>query len=235
MTKLSCLLAVTSVALFTPVLTACDKGPQPENVCDDHLATRKKDAWPADAEIKTACVKELSALKKKDEKAFGELAGCLRRSAMRGPSGVNQCLALKGDPYAYGFAADASGAWAQGTPKKLSEEACNEGAYVIARRKLELHILKDEAGQKAHEVELAKACTQSKDDPLYASMYACMRRATKSEELMKCAGTDPSAGPDGTSASVIEACVSDCTKKHGRDASAAYMSCFDGCKAKGGP
>lgn len=229
MTKLFCVLAcVVSLA-------GCDKGLQPDKVCDEHLATRKKDAWPAGVEVKNACVKELSSLKQKDEKELGELAGCLRRSAMRGPSGVNQCLSSRGDAYAYGFVPDAAGAWADGEPKKLSEEACNEGAYVIARRKRDLKLLKDDAAQKAHEVELSKACMESKDDPAYAAMYACLRKATKSEELMKCSGRDPSAGPDGTSAKVIEACVTDCTQKHGRAASAAYMSCFDACKAKGGP
>ncbi len=237
--KISALWLVVG-AVGVSSIAGCKTGETPDKMCESYVAQRKKADWPADDAVKKECVADLTGLKERigDEK-FKRVEGCFGETVTVDQSHVcfdNWARDSKDDHdgagWSGGIASDASGAWAEGTPKKLDTEACNEGAFVIASRKFAFGLFKTPPEKENHARELAKACKEQKSDAAYAAQFACMRRAKKQADLASCVGgvaANPYGDPD-----VIEACVSKCSAQHGREATPAYMDCFNTCKASGG-
>lgn len=213
--------------LFLAALApACKDENSPESLCTKFMETRKKDEWPAGDSVKKACVEELESRKKADAERYKSVSYCFSDDI------VSSNVCFDANTLKYGFVADASGDWADAKPQKLGAAECNEGSYVISMRKLDLKLLGTEAARKDHEKELATACKQQRDDAAYAQMFACLRKATKMDEFMKC---NPPVGAGGDDPVVIETCVAHCRPKAGDDPSnPEYQGCFQGCKANGG-
>lgn len=223
------------ILLFSTIAsTGCER--KPEATCESYIKLRK-DEWPTSKEVQKECEKDLTALKERSPKAYTCAQECVAMTAEHIIDCFDiHCSALytdeaNADLWMLGLGSESSGSWADEKPKKLTTEQCQEGAYAISGTKAKLGVI-EKKERSAHRADLFKACKEGKNDPTYAKTFACLRRVTKKDQILECSPPSVVSAPGGASAAKIEGCVSECTDKHGRDANAAYMSCFNQCKAR---
>lgn len=235
------MLSLVGACALGSLLFAC--GPKPEDACANYMSVRKADDWPVSPEIEKACVRDLETLKKKLEKdQFKHTAECVAKA--KSMEDANECPTqfLGGrkdeeelrEEWATGLAVEESGSWAD-EKGALEESQCNEGAFVIARRKAVFDGgAKKGSFSRAGEAELRKSCIKNRKDNAAATTMRCQRNAESAKALAKCneVGVSDAARDKAVG---IEGCVSKCRGEHPGGASApGYMPCFTECKRSNG-
>ena len=225
------------VLLFSTLASSgCER--KPEATCEAYIKLRKSE-WPTDKDVQKECEKDLTALKARSPKAYTCAQECVEMTAEH----IIDCFDVNcttrfpdddtADIWMFGLGSESSGSWADAKPKTLTTEQCQEGAFAISGMKAKLGVI-DKKDRGIHRAELFKACKDGKEDPGYAKSFACLRRVTKKDQILGCAQASSLASPmpGGASPNKIEGCVTECTGKHGREPTPAYMSCFNACKAR---
>ena len=214
--------------------TGAGCAPSPDEVCTHYNELRRKEDLPSNAEIHKACVKEVETAVEKLPEAQAVTRKCIATATS--VDDAEQCAsrAAKGkerdkayDLWPYGIAADAAGAWADEKEPLLDDDACHEGARLIARKKVRNAII-DAKEEKEHAKDLLKACKEQGKNATYAKTFACLRKADDENDIIGCS----TATADAAKASLIEGCYKKCKAEHGD--SSSYMPCFTSCRDEGG-
>lgn len=165
--------------------------PSPEKLCELYGSKRAEFDWPSSPEVVKECTKDLTALKKRDEKAYKCTAGCISGGATDVNALVRCPFSCEGESGRKhwdgmpGPGGEASGDWARSKGDTMTDEECNEAGFAIADKKRDFGILSS-SERAAHGKELTKSCKQQKKDKSAVANYKCMRLAKAKDALMNC-------------------------------------------------
>jgi hypothetical protein len=227
----SCSLLASS-ALLSVAALGC--GPSADEACTHYLKLRQNEELPSDREVHEECVKDLEAAKKKLPKTGGKLMACIKNAELveaadtcASRSAPDEEKAKARELFAEGIAPEATTAWVK--KGVLDNEACQEGARAITRKKERAKIIAPGEVDK-HVKDMFSACKKEKSNAIYVETFICMRKAEGEKELMACV----TAPDDAAKAAVIEGCYKKCKSEHGDSSNPAYMPCFTGCRTARG-